>query len=460
MASVHTAARVGPRLRVAPLVPGSFLLGSARDLRRDMLGACERAFRRYGDLVRFRAGPPGARVELHMLFHPDAAHRVLAGWSANYRKDNVFYHELRSAFGDGLLTTQDAEWQRQKRYLQPLFAPKRVTGYAAAMAEQVQHLVRRWQARPPGPIDLHAEMTRLTLAAVCRILFGDDLDRALPVVRRSFPVLGDAVRRRALAGGRVPLGWPTPVNHRLRRARHDLHGVCEEILAQRRAGGHRREDLLGLLLDTGDEAGSLSDAEVRDQVLIFLLAGHETTSTALTYALHLLGGHPDVQRRVRVEVDSVAGGARTLTAQDVSALEYTTMVLKEAMRLYPSAPFIGRQAVADDQICGYHIPAGAEVVLAPWITHRHPAFWDRPAHFEPQRFIPQREKARHRYAWFPFGGGPRACIGQHFSMLESVIALATLTREFDFAAAPGEPPRTNHITLRPTHGVPSHITPR
>jgi cytochrome P450 len=190
-----------------------------------------------------------------------------------------------------------------------------------------------------------------------------------------------------------------------------------------------------------------------------LLAGHETTSTALTYTLHLLGRHPDEQCRVRAEAESVAGG-RALTAKDVPTLEYTTMVLKEAMRLYPSAPFVGRRAVEEDQISGYRIPAGAEVVLAPWITHRHPDFWVRPEHFDPDRFTPTRERARHRYAWFPFGGGPRACIGQHFSMLESVIALATLVRDFDFAAPPGEPPRTNHITLRPTHGVPSRVRPR
>jgi len=459
MMSVQTAAPAGTALGVAPVVPGSFLLGCAPDLRRDMLGLCERAFQRYGDVVRFRFGPPGARMEMHLLFHPGAAHRVLAGWPANYRKENAFYSEIRSAFGDGLLTTQDAEWQRQKRYLQPLFAARRVNGYATAMTEQAQQVVRRWRARPPGTVDLHQEMTRLTLATVGRILFGEDLGQVLPVLQCTFDPLADAVRRRALAGGRVPRSWPTPVNRRLRRAQHELQSVCDQIVAHRRASGGRQEDLLGLLLDARDEGSSLADGEVRDQVLVFLLAGHETTSTALTYALHLLGRHPDVQHRVRAEVDTIAGD-RALTAQDVPALGYTTMVLKEAMRLYPSAPFLGRLAVQDDQIGGYHIPAGADVVLAPWITHRHPAFWQQPERFDPQRFTPEQDKARHRYAWFPFGGGPRACIGQHFSMLESVIALATLVRDFHFAAPPGEPAHTSHITLRPTHGVPSRVTAR
>jgi cytochrome P450 len=261
-----------------------------------------------------------------VLFHPDAAHRVLAGFSANYRKENVFYSEVRNAFGDGLLTSQDEEW-------------------------------------------------------------------------------------------------------------------------------------LGLLLDARDGGSALTDAEVRDQVLVFLLAGHETTSTALTFTLHLLGRHPDVQRRVRAEVDAVVGAA-TPTAQHAAALDYTAMVLKEAMRLYPSAPVIGRRAVGDDEICGYRIPAGSDVWVSPWVVHRHPAFWDEPARFDPERFAAGRDKARHRYAWLPFGGGPRACIGQHFSMLESAIALAMLVREFEFTAPPGEPPYTNHITLHPTHGVPSLVTPR
>ena len=167
----------------------------------------------------------------------------------------------------------------------------------------------------------------------------------------------------------MPRGWPTPVNQRLRRAQHELHSVCDQIVAHRRASGGRQEDLLGLLLEAREEGSSLTDGEVRDQVLIFLLAGHETTSTALTYALHLLGRHPGAQHRVRAEAGMIAG-ERALTAQDVPALGYTTMVLKEAMRLYPPGPFLGRLAVQDDQIGGYHIPAGADVVLAPWITHR------------------------------------------------------------------------------------------
>ncbi len=457
MTTLSASAPGGRTPSMAPVVPGSFLLGSALDLRRDVLGACERAFADYGDVVWFRAGPPGRRREICLLFHPDAAHRVLAGFSLNYRKDTLLYSEIRGAFGDGLLTSQDADWQHQKRFLQALFTHKRVAGYATAMGEQVDELVQRWRSLAPGTVDLREEMTGLTLRVVCRALFGDDLGQALPVVQQAFGPLAEALVRRAASPVRLPLRWPTPGNRRLTRAQQALYAVCDEIIARRRTASARREDLLGLLVDARDDGNALTDSEVRDQVLIFLLAGHETTSTALTFTLRLLGRHPDVQERVRDEVDAIGG---IPTAQDATRLPYTTMALKEAMRLYPSAPLMARRAVADDQLCGYHIPAGTDVVLAPWVIHRHPAFWDEPERFDPERFTPEREKARHRYAWFPFGGGPHSCIGQHFSMLESTIALAGLVREFEFTAPADDPRCTANITLRPTTGVPCLVTPR
>jgi cytochrome P450 len=448
---------VTPMTRQPPLVPGSLLLGSALDLRADMLATCERACRDHGDVVRFALGPRGLGRELFVAFHPDAAQRVLAGNAANYRKENVFYAEIRDTFGDGLLTSQDDDWQRQKRFLQPLFTHRRVAGYATTMGAQVEDVIRRWRAQPATVRDLHDEMTGLTLRIVCRVLFGNDVHQALPAVQRWFGPLGEAVRRRSMSPVRLPRSWPSPVNRRLTRARHELFAVCDQIIGDRRARPSGQQDMLGLLLDARDSGTAMSDVEVRDQVLIFLLAGHETTSTTLTYALYLLGRHPDVQRRVRAEADAVGG---VPSAEQTATLAYTTMVLKEAMRMYPSAPLTGRRCGADDEIGGYLIPAGSDVVIVPWVTHRHPAFWDEPDRFDPERFTPEREKARHRYAWYPFGGGPRACIGQHFSMLESTIALAGLVHAFEFSAT-GRPPRyTDHITLRPVEPVTVLVEPR
>ena len=440
-----------------PVLPGSFLLGNAVDLRADMLGTCERAFREHGDAVRLRIGPPRLGRQLWVVFHPDGVQRVLAGNSANYRKDNVFYSEIRDTFGDGLLTSQDGDWHRQKRFLQPLFTQRHVAGYADAMAVHIDDLIGQWRAEPATVRDMDDAMTRLALRIVCRVLFGNDIEQAIPVVQRWFGPLGEAVRKRSMAPIRLPRTWPTSVNRQLARARAELFAVCDQIIAARRAGNAGQHDLLALLLDARDSGTAMSDAEVRDQVLVFLLAGHETTSTALTFALYLLGRHPDVQQKVRAEVDEIGG---VPTAAEASTLTYTTMVLKVTMRVFPSAPLTGRRSVADDEIGGYLFPAGSDVLVAPWVTHRHPAFWESPEMFDPSRFTPEQEKTRHRYAWFPFGGGPRACIGQHFSMLESTIALAGLVQNFRFTATGDDPDYTNHITLRPTTPVTVLVEPR
>jgi cytochrome P450 len=278
-------------------------------------------------------------------------------------------------------------------------------------------------------------------------------------VAYAFPVLGSYARRRAFAPVRLPRGWPTPSNRRAARAQQAVYGVCDELIASRRAPGPHGDDLLSLLVAARDGDERLDDAEIRDQVLIFLLAGHDTTAIALTFALHLLGRHDDAQRRVREEVDEVLGD-RTPTAEDVAALPYTTMVLKEAMRLYPPAWGLGRRATTTDRIDGCEIPAGADIAVSSWVTHRHPSFWEEPERFVPERFAPEREADRHRHAYFPFGAGPRACIGQYFSILEAVIALAVIVRHYELASMTDRVPLAPRITLHPAGPVPCRLTPR
>jgi cytochrome P450 len=240
--------------------------------------------------------------------------------------------------------------------------------------------------------------------------------------------------------------------------------VVDGIVDRRRAAGTGGEDLLSLLLHARDPdaagAEALDDAEVRDQILIFLLAGHETTATALTFTLHLLGRHPEVQQRVRVEAEQVLGADDQMpTIEQIAALGYTTQVVKEAMRLYPSAYAMGRQIPEGDVIDGYQLPPGADLFVSPWVTHRHPQVWEQPQRFDPDRFTPEREQQRHRYAYLPFGGGPRACIGQYFSMLEATLATAGIVRAFGLQAPPGPVPLSTGITLRPAGRVPLTLTP-
>jgi cytochrome P450 len=439
-----------------PAFTGSPLLGVLPDMRRDALATLERARREHGDVVRLLAGPPGMRNTTYAFFHPDGVRHAIATEADRYRKDNTFDNEIRWALGDGLLNSQDERWLRQRRFVQPLFTRKRIAGYACEMGDEAERLSARWRAAE-GPIDLHAEMSRVTLRIVGRLLFGTDVERAIPVVARVFPVLGEYARLRAYSPVRLPRRWPTAANRRANRARADLRRVCDELIAARRAGGAGGDDLMSLLIAARDGHERLDDEEIRDQVLIFLLAGHDTTAIALTFALHLLGHHPDTQDRVRAEVAAL--GHSTPGAADLEALAYTTMVLKEAMRLYPPAWAFGRRCGADDEVGEYLVPAGAEIIVSPWVTHRHPGFWDEPERFDPERFVTEREANRHRHAYVPFGTGPRACIGQYFSMLEAAILIAVIVRDHELTSLTDRVPLAPRITLDPAGPVPSRVRP-
>ncbi|MFF3316261.1 cytochrome P450 [Streptomyces sp. NPDC003035] len=431
------------------------LLGSMFDLKNDSLGTFLNSQRAHGDVVRITAGPPGMRGVVYGVFSAEGAQQVLATESANFRKDNHFYQEVRESFGNGLLTSQDEDYLRQRRLVQPLFTRRRVDSYAEAIAAEVGAVTAGWHTAADSTVDVLDEMTRLALRAVARILFGTDVEAAVEIVERAFPVMGEYVLRRGFSPVNIPRDWPTPGNRRAAAAHEELYAVCDRIIAERRAAGQDAgdgggQDLLSLLAEAESaEDGSFDASELREQVLVFLLAGHETTATSLGFALHLLALHPEQRKRAHEEVDRVLAG-RTPGAADLDALPYLTRVLKEAMRLFPAAPAIGRRAVAATEIGGHTIPAGADVIVAPWVTHRHPAYWEDPERFDPERFTPEAEAGRPRYAWFPFGGGPRACIGQHFSMLESVIALAMILQEYDLEAIDTEIPVSSAITLRAT----------
>ncbi|MBV6697211.1 cytochrome P450 [Kitasatospora aureofaciens] len=449
--------------RSIPGPPGLPLIGSGLDLGRRPLRTLRAARRDYGDVVRFHVGPIGLGTDLYAVFSPEGAHQVLGSEAANFRKDNAFYDELRTSVGNGLLTSQDGDYQRQRRLIQPLFTRRRVDGYADAIALETQALTERWHTVPGGVVDAADEMSRFALRAVSRILFGADVEEAVAVVHSSFPVLGAYVMDRGFAPIRLPRRFPAPANRRGTEAQRALYAVCDRIIAERAVRGQaddEADDLLALLRRArGEDGERLDPAELRDQVLVFLLAGHETTATSLAFALHLLAGHPEQRRLAQEEADAVLTG-RAPTAADLEALPYITRVLKEAMRLYPAASLIGRRSVAETVIDGHVLPGGSQVLVVPWVTHRHPDHWDEPDSFDPDRFLPEREKDRHRYAWFPFGGGPRACIGQHFSMLEAVLALGVLLRDFDVEVVDRRVALAQGITLRAASPMRIRVTAR
>lgn len=441
-----------PHPRANPVV------GSALDLRRSQIRTYERAMREHGDVVRLAVGPPGVRFSLYCVFHPEGVKAVLAGSRVRYSKGNRFYRQIAQAFGWGLLTSEGELWQRQRRLIQPLFTRRQIADYAELMAEEAAAVAERWDraARDGAAVDANAEMVELALRVVGRAIFGEDVASAREVLDSAFPVLNRHTFRRATSPLAPPASWPTPDNRRAARARQALYAVIDELIARRQQTGADGEDLLSRLLRARDpETDEAMDVQqVRDEALIFLLAGHETTSTALTFTLHLLARHPTEQRLVHDELDAVLDG-RVPTLDDALVLERTTMAIKEAMRLYPPAYALGRLSVTENEIGGYLIPAGSYVVVSQFATHRHPQFWDDAETFDPTRFTPEREQARHPHAYFPFGGGPRACIGSHFAMLEAVIAVALLLQRFRIGSEQVRVPLdTEGITLRPKGAVP------
>jgi cytochrome P450 len=331
------------------------------------------------------------------------------------------------------------------------------------MADEAARMADRWApaASQSTPVDLDAEMVHFAIRTIGRILFGADVDDAIPVVQATFPILNDHVRRRGLTPLRLPRGWPTAGQRRAARAQQQLYDVVDAIIAQRRNAPSGEDDLISLLLAATDPdtGAQLSSQEVRDQVLLFLLAGHETTSTMLTFTCQLLGSHPEVQRRVQQEVDDVLGG-RAPSSDELGNLTYTAMVLNETLRLYPPAPALGRVTSTGDRIGGYDIPPGAIIVVSPWATHRRADVWPDPQRFDPERFAPDAEAARPRYAHFPFAGGPRRCIGAHFAMTEAVTAMATLVAGYTLRSESATVPLRTDVTLHPAGPVLSHLTRR
>lgn len=439
-----------------PVVEGRY--APIRGLRHNAVEYAEATWRRHGDLVRMVVGPPGLGRDVWWVHHPDAAARVLSASTFRaYTKHDRVHEEIVRWLGPGLLTAEGEDWTRQKRFLQPVFTKAAVDGYADLMVDEIQAVVDEWDVTDRTQVDLGQEMQRLTLRVVLAALFGNSADDVAPHVRSSFPAVSDTIIRRGLGAVRLPVGIPTPRVRRGRAARDDLFGVCDAMVTARRTGRTTGEtDLLSRLLAARDGDERLSDEEVRSQVLLFLLAGHETTALALTFALHLLGRHPDVQDRVREEVRVVLADG-TPTAATAAALPWTTAVLKEAIRLYPSAPILGRLCVEEDELLGRRVPVGTNVVVVPWTIHRHPEFWADPLVFDPSRFTGEgtRPEPAHRYAWMPFGGGPRACIGQHFSLVEGVLALALVLRGHRVTALGGTDllPVSSLITLFPTEPV-------
>jgi cytochrome P450 len=431
-----------------PRLKGEFLLGNLREFRRDRLALFTRCARGPDPVVAVRLGHiPGV-----VLCHPDAIEQVLVTQSRNFIK-HFLLRQNRLLLGNGLLTSEGDFWLRQRRLIQPAFVRQRVLGYADVMVAYAERLLAGWGDGETR--DLHVEMTRLTLGIAAKTLFDADVAGDAPEVGAALAVALARYERRIGGIYPVPHWLPTPGNRRLLRAVARLDEIVYRFIRQRRHSRAERDDLLSLLLHARDEddGSRMTDRQLRDEAMTLFLAGHETTALALTWAGYLLALHPEVHDQLLGELGAVLGG-RAPTAADLPRLTYTEHVVLEAMRLYPPVYAFGREALHDCEVMGYAIPARTTVFMSQWAMHRDPRWFEAPEKFDPGRWADGLAARLPKFAYFPFGGGPRLCIGNTFAMMEAVLVLATVAQRFRFAPVPGqEVVPWPSMTLRPKHGI-------
>ena len=430
---------------------GTPLLGVLPGLKRDPIAVFAEAARSFGDVAYLRIGSQHG----YLATHPHDIRHVLQDNARNYHKSPL-YAKLRAPLGNGLVTSEDAYWLRQRRLAQPAFHRQRIEALASVMTASAQEMAERWEtiADRRQVIDVAEEMMRLTQTIVLRTLLGSDLGPLAGELDRAWTLVNAHIGESFWSLGLMDR-WPTPKNNRFRRALGVLDDAVFYVIDERRRHGRETNDLLSMLMFARDEDTGqvMTDRQLRDEVMTFLLAGHETTSLALAWTWYLLSEHSDVQERLDNELDTTLAG-RPAAYNDLDRLPYTRMVIEEALRLYPPAWGLSRQAIGPDQIGGYGLPRGWLVFIIPFVMHRLPVYWDEPERFDPERFTPARNAARPKFVYLPFGAGPRQCIGNQFAMIEAQVVLGTLAGRYRLTLVPGHPVEAwPLITLRPRYGI-------
>jgi cytochrome P450 len=427
-------------------------------VRRNPTGVFIDAARRYGDVAYLKI----ASRHGYLITNPRDVRHVLQDNARNYHKSPL-YDKLRISIGNGLLTSEDDFWLRQRRIAQPAFHRPRIAALAGVMADAAREAASHWDpiASAGRPVDVAEQMMRVTRTVVLRALLGSDLGPFAGKVSDAWTIINEYIGESFWSLGLTDR-LPMPRHRRFAAARAVLQGAVDYLIAERRRHPSDGADLLAMLMSARDEdtGDSMTDHQLRVEVTTFLLAGQETTSLALTWTWYLLSEHPDACRRLEEELDTVLGG-RPPGFADLANLPYTRMVIDESMRLYPPAWGFSRQALGDDELGGFQLPRGWLAFVIPYVLHRLPAYWNDPDRFDPERFSPARSADRPRFVYIPFGAGPRQCIGNHFALVEAHLILATLAQRFRLRLVPGhrvEP--WPLITLRPRFGMPMTIERR
>ncbi len=456
------AARVPPPTTDAiPGPTGHPLIGMAQALRTDLLGTLQEGFRRHGDVVAYRVGPARGPRRLRPIIvavrHPEDLRRVMLDTEVFVRQAPQ-YAVLRELLGETLSTMDGVRWQRQKRILQPLFTRQHVGRYVELLDAEANRVVAQWEQLGDRPVDVLQAMEQYALRVLGQTIFAEDGEidaETVAALARLVPQVGTQVVTRVTQLLRPPLRWPTPRNRRFLALRTELQETIERVVARRErddsnSADRTDRDLLSRLHAARDPEGGvpLTPREVRDEALMFLLAGHTTTADVLASALYLLGRHAHIQERVAAAAREDADGPDDLV----------NAAIQEAMRLYPPSYALGRRAAIDTELGGHDVPAGTLVLMVPWATHRDPRFWPDPERFDPTRFVGEHD--RPAYAYVPFGGGGRACIGRHLAMLESTILLRALLRSYRLESLDATLPLSQLISMRPEGPVRVRLHPR
>ncbi|GAB3991678.1 cytochrome P450 [Spirosoma daeguense] len=397
----------------------------------------------------------------YLVFKPEDAKHVLQENHRNYGRSPAF-QVLRIFLGNGLLTSEGDFWRRQRRLAQPAFHRQKLVALAETMISETADWIDELKQLPKQqPVNVSQAFMDVTMRIVCKTLFGSDTAGKLSGLSSALDTLNYVANRRLLSPIRFPLHWPTPANKRFRQSSQLVNTFIYDVINQRRQNSlieeAQRSDLLGMLLSAEDEETGerMSDTQLRDECVTLFSAGHETTAVSMAWTIHLLTQYPDVLARLKTEIESVLGNERTPPADVFRALPYTLQIIQESLRLYPPAWIMTRLAFQDDTVGPYIIPAGATALVSPYLLHRDPNSWQDPERFNPDRFAPGNEKDQaHAYAYLPFGGGPRLCIGNQFALMEMQILLAMLVRTFALKSIHNKliSPRPL-ITLRPAKPI-------
>jgi cytochrome P450 len=431
-----------------PGPPSPPILGLLPEFRKQPAEFLLKLFREYGDIAYFKMGGQ----HMYLLTRPDFIQDVLVNGHRNFMKSRIL-QRAKVLLGEGLLTSEGEFHLRQRRLVQPAFYRERLISYADTMVASAKEAASRW--RDGETRDIADEMMRVTLAIVGRTLFSKDVEHEASDIGQALTDVLGTFGTLTLPASHLIQMLPIPKFLRAKRAQRFLDKTIYDMIAERRASGLDTGDLLSMLLMAVDEEGSggMTDKQVRDEALTLFLAGHETTATALTWTWYLLSQNPEADARMRAEIQQVLGG-RTATYDDLPKLRYTEMVVAESLRLYPPAWAVGRMVKTDTRVYNYEVKQGAICLMSPYVMHRHPRYWPDPERFDPERFTPEQKQARPKFAYFPFGGGPRVCIGERFAWMEGVLLLATFAQRWRLELVPGQTIETHpQITLRTRHGA-------